>query len=360
MVGMKIWERYMIKELLKTFFLIIILFYGFYCLIDYAAHTSSNNSNHIQPSWAQLGLYYTAEFSKRMDVLIPFALLISSLRVLCMLNIHRELVALLACGLSKQALLKPFICVGLFFVGLSYMNNEFFLPHAYNTLKSIHVEYQIQQNKHKKQPRAHHFLLKDGSTILYHHYDEVKHHLFDVYWVQSADRIWQMKELHLELAAPEGIDVNLLSRTDGRLVIVESFPSRSFTEILFNKRKLYETLSPPDELSITQLWDKVDTSNPNQSEKSSEVLTTFYRKMLMPWLPLLALLGPAPFCMRYSRTFPVFFIFAISIFALVAFYLIVDATSVLGTRQLVAPLIAIGLPFLLTWSWVGYKVCRAQ
>jgi lipopolysaccharide export system permease protein len=212
MVG-KIWERYMIKELMKTFFLIIVVFYGFYCLIDYAAHTSSNNSNHIQPSWAQVGLYYTAEFSKRMDVLIPFALLISSLRVLCMLNIHRELVALLACGLSKQKLLKPFICIGLFFVAFSYLNNEFFLPRAYGVLKTIHVEYQIQQNKHKKQPRAHHFLLKDGSTILYHHYDEVKHYLYDAYWVQSADRIWQMKELHLEGAAPEGIDVNLLART---------------------------------------------------------------------------------------------------------------------------------------------------
>lgn len=356
----KIWERYLIKELLKTFFFIIILFYGFYCLIDYAAHTSSHNQNHIQPTWTQLAFYYMAEFSKRMDVLIPFALLISSLRVLCLLNIHRELVALLACGLSKQKLLLPFLYVGLIFVAFSYMNNEYFLPKAHRMLKNIHQEYQIQQNKHKKQPQAHHFLLKDGSTILYHHYDELQHKLYDVYWVQNADRIWQMKVLHLDSTIPQGLDVNLLNRADGHLEIAEHSPSRSFDDMVFNKRKLYETLSAPDELSISQLWDKIDASNPNQSEKSSEVLTTFYRKMLMPWLPLLALLGPAPFCMRYSRSLPIFFIFALSIFAFVAFYLVVDATSVLGTRQLIAPIIAIGLPFLVTWSWVGYKVSRAH
>lgn len=360
MVGMKIWERYFIKELLKTFLLIIVVFYGFYCLIDYAAHTSSHNQNGVQPSWTQLTIYYAAEFSKRMDVLIPFALLISALRVLCVLNIHRELVALLACGLSKQRLLRPFILIGLIFVAFSYVNHEFFMPRAYQAIKTIQAEYQIQKDKHKKQAMAHHFLLKDGTTILYHHYDEVQHRLYDVYWVQSADRIWQMKELDLEPAAPEGFEVNLLERTNGHLVIVDTFPDRAFTEILFNKRKLYETLSPPDELSITQLWDKIDSSDSHNSEKGSEVLTTFYRKITLPWLSLLALLGPAPFCMRFSRIFPVFFIFAASIFALVAFYLLVDATSVLGKRQLISPLIAIGAPFLLVWSWVGYKVARAQ
>lgn len=359
MVGTKIWERYLIKELLKTFVVIIVLFYGFYCLIDYAAHTSSNNQNNIKPSWIQLSIYYAADFSKRMDVLIPFALLISSLRVLCLLNIHRELVALLACGLSKQKLLRPFIFIGLFFVFFGYVNNEFFMPKAYQAIRTIQVEYQMQRDKVKKQPKASHFLLKDGTTILYHRYDEVLHRLHDVYWVQNADHIWQMKELNLDSSPPEGLDVHLLQRDNGHLVITGDFDTYSFKDILFNKRKLYETLSPPDELSLTQLWDKMDSAEANASEKKSEIMTAFYRKMVFPWFALLALIGPAPFCMRYSRSFPAFFTIAISIFALVAFYLIMDATSVLGKRQLIAPIIAVGAPFLLTWGWVGYKVARA-
>lgn len=359
MVGTKIWERYLLKELMKTFLLIIVVFYGFYCLIDYAAHTSSNNNNNIQPSWTQLSIYYAAEFSKRMEVLIPFAFLISSLRVLCTLNIYRELVALLACGISKQKLLRPFILIGLVFVLLGYINNEFFLPRAYHAIRNIQVEYQMQRDKVKKQPKAFHFVLKDGSTILYHRYNEVEHRLYDVYWVQNADRVWQMKELNLDSSPPEGLQVNLLGRENGHLVIMDNFEGYSFKEIVFNKRKLYETLSPPDELSISQLWDKMDSADTNASEKNSEMMTAFYHKMIFPWFTVLALLGPAPFCMRYSRSFPVFFVFALSIFALVAFYLIMDATSVLGKRQLIAPILAVGAPFLLTWGWVGYKVARA-
>lgn len=359
MVGTKIWERYLLKELFKTFLLIIVIFYGFYCLIDYAAHTSSNNQHHVQPSWMQLATYYAADFSKRMEVLVPFALLISSLRVFSVLNIHRELVALLACGLSKQKLLKPFFFVGMLFVALAYVNTEFFMPSANQAIKTIHSEYQIQKDKHKKQPKASHFVLKDGTTILYHQYNEISHRLYDVYWVENADHLWQMKELNLESSPPEGVDVNLMERTDGHLVITKAFENRRFDEIVFNKRKLYETLSSPDELSLTQLWEKMDTVDANSSEKNSELVTAFYRKMVFPWFSLLALLGPAPFCMRFSRTLPIFMIFALSIFALVAFYLVMDASSVLGKRQLIAPFLAVGVPFLLAWSWVGYKVARA-
>lgn len=357
---MKIWERYFIRELLKTFLVIMVVFYGFYCLIDYAAHMSSFHNQHIKPSWAQLSLYYAAEFSKRMDVLIPFGLLVSAVRVLCLLNINREIVALQASGLSKRLLMRPLLMVGLFFVLLAYTNNQWVMPKAYEAMKSLQRQYQMQKDKHKKQPMAHHFLLRDNSTIIYHTYDEPNHRLYDVYWVRGVDRVWHMKRLDLEPQSPVGYDTQLLEREDGHLVMNGEWPVRTFEEMHFNKRKLYETLSPPEELSMSQLWRKIGSANARASEKDSELVTAFYRKMLMPWLSLLALLGPAPFCMRYSRTFSIFFVFAASLFALVSFFLIVDASSVLGKRQLIAPLIAVGAPFLFAWSFVGFKIARAN
>lgn len=355
---LKIWERYLIKELLKTFFFIIVIFYGFYCLIDYAAHTSSYNQQNVQPSWFQLSVYYAAEFSKRLDVLIPASLLISSLRVLCMLNIHRELVALQASGISKQRLLRPFFLVGLFFVAFAYLNQEYLMPKAYHKIKLIQAEYQMQRDKAKRNPMAQHFVLKDGTTVLYHRYDEMSHTLYDTYWVKNANQLWHMKELSLEPSVPEGLEVRLLERENEHLVVTETFPKRSFSEIQFNKRKLFETLSPPDELSLSQLWDKMVASETHNSEKRSELTTTFYRKLTLPWFTMLALIGPAPFCMRYSRSFPVFMTFALSIFGLVAFYLMTDAAAVLGKRQLIAPIVSVFAPFFIMWSFVGYKVCK--
>lgn len=357
---MKIWERLFITDLIKTFVVIMVVFYGFYCLIDYAAHMSNHHQQHIKPSWLQLAVYYAAEFSKRMDVLVPFGLLVSVIRVLCLLNVNRELVALQASGLSKRTLMRPLLCVGLLFVAFSYTNNQWIMPKAYDAMKSIQRQYQIQRDKHKKQPRAHHFVLRDNSTIIYHTYDESTHRLYDVYWVLSVDRVWHMNRLDLDPKSPIGYETQLLEREEGHLVLNGEWPVRTFEEMHFNKRKLYETLSPPEELSMTQLWNKMGAANARASEKDSELVTAFYRKMLMPWLSLLALLGPAPFCMRYSRTFSIFFVFAASLFALVAFFLIVDASSVLGKRQLIAPLIAVGAPFFFAWSFVGFKIARAH
>jgi lipopolysaccharide export system permease protein len=94
MIFIKIWERYFLKETLKIFFLFLFCFYGLYVLIDYASHTSGLPHHQIKISGKELIRYYLFIFSSRAEILIPFALLISTIKTICSLNISRELVAL--------------------------------------------------------------------------------------------------------------------------------------------------------------------------------------------------------------------------------------------------------------------------
>jgi len=43
-----------------------------------------------------------------------------------------------------------------------------------------------------------------------------------------------------------------------------------------------------------------------QSEKEARSLSALHRKLATPWLCLLAVLAPAPFCMRFRDNSPLF------------------------------------------------------
>ena len=73
---MMTWERYFIKQTLKTFFLFICCFYSLYVLIDYATHLHHFHHSKTAFQWQVVFFYYLFDFIKLLEVLIPFALLI--------------------------------------------------------------------------------------------------------------------------------------------------------------------------------------------------------------------------------------------------------------------------------------------
>ena len=81
MILTTIWERYFLKELFKVFFLFLFCFYGIYVLVDYATHSHSFHNYHF--SFLNIAIYYAYEFIMRMDVLIPFAILLATIKTLC-------------------------------------------------------------------------------------------------------------------------------------------------------------------------------------------------------------------------------------------------------------------------------------
>jgi len=351
-----IWERYFLRETTKTLLLFIGGFYGLYVLIDYSVHSSSVH-HHAHFHWNQLTLYYLCEFVRRLDVMLPFALLIATVKTLFNLTLHHELVALMASGIKLKRLLRPFVQLGLFCVLLIYFNHELLLPKATKMLKRIESSYAKMRSKKKNhRPSVQYLTLEDGSTILFQRYDPSLNRFFDAYWVRSADDIYRIKYLYPEPEKPVGYFVDhLLRDVDGNLVIAQTSAEQSFPNIRLNKKRLINTISSPDEQSFSSLWEQIPLHQNLLSEKEAQVLSSFYFKLAMPWLCLLAIIAPAPFCVRFSRQLPVFFVYAFSIFGLVSFHLVMNAANVLGSRQVVAPFWAIWTPFA---AFFGYFIWR--
>lgn len=351
----KIWERYFLKETLKTFFLFIFCFYGLFVLIDYASHATSFHRGSTSFQWKVIGFYYLLEFIKRLEVLVPFALLLATVKTLTTMNIHNELVALMTSGVKLKRLMRPFLLLGLSFTALLYLNTEVLLPQVLKEIKHMDNARSLLKHKNRNQPLVRHLILEDGSTLLFQNYDSTSKHFFDAYWIPSVDSIYRIKFLFPYADQPLGQFVDHLKRSkSGELKLEDSYTEKAFPEIQFNKQTLFETITSPDEQSYSELWAKTPSMIDPQSEKQSQLVSTYFYKLAMPWLAFLAVIGPMPYCVRFTRNLPLFYIYAWSIFGLVAFYIIMDAALVLGERQALSPILAIwpvfGL-FMVTALW---------
>ncbi len=334
-------------------------FYGLYVLIDYSSHSSGTHYQHSHLKWIELSLYYMCEFVQRLDVLLPFAILLGTIRTLYNLNAHSELVAMMASGMKLKTLLRPFILIGLLGTVLLYANTEYFIPSALQELRHMADRHALSKKKQVKNMQVNHVVLEDESTVLFQKYDTAHEYFFDTYWIRSSKDIYKIQRLYLGISVPMGKNVVHLVRNDaGDFVQKETFESREFPEIRFNKKTLLDTITPVEEFSISSLWKKFPSHNDSLSEKEAQVASTFYHKMAMPWICLLAVLAPAPFCVRFSRNIPIFFIYAFSIFGFVAFFLILDAATVLGKRQVLEPAWAIWPPFGLIYGTVMWRFSK--
>jgi lipopolysaccharide export system permease protein len=349
-----IWERYFISELKKVFALFLFSFYGLYVLIDYSTHTKSFKNYNFD--FLDITGLYLYDFVMRMEVLVPFAILIAVIKTLSQLNTNNELIALMAGGIKLKRILRPFVLFGLFFTLLMYLNTEFLQPRALKYHKQVDLKRaQAKQKKHNHSP-IRQLILEDGSTIIFQNYDEADQQLFDVFWIKSINDIYRMKTLSPYSVVPIGHSVEHLVRNEDKTMTVAEFiDQKEFPEIHFDKNKLQESVTTPDDLSLTQLAAKWPKERSNLSEKEAKIVTVFYYKMAMPWLCLLAAIAPAPFAVRFTRTLPIFFIYAGCIFGLVAFYLVMDAALILGERQVVSPEVAIWVPFGAFFAFFGWK-----
>lgn len=357
----KIWKRYFLKEFLSYFFFFLFVFYGLYVLIDYSSHASSFHYSHSLFKIYEIALYYLFEFIEKMEVLIPFGLLLATIRTLTNLNIHHELIALMASGVKIKTLLRPFILVGASMVLLMYINTQFWMPYALQSMNHIDQKHRHQKNKKNQDYFIKNLALKDNTTVIFQNYDAIEKKLIDAYWIRNIDEIFRIKYLYPYHDIPTGRFVEQFKRTpNGELTISSTFDSKEFPEMRFHKRDLFQGMLSPEDESLTDLWKKLPSQSVISSEKESEITSVFYHKLIMPWLCLLAVIGPAPFCVRYNRRLPFFFIYALSIFGLVAFYLILDATLVLGKRQILEPWLAILVPFVVCTGMTCYKYVRLK
>ena len=168
-----------------------------------------------------------------------------------------------------------------------------------------------------------------------------------------------MKRLAMHLEKPIGYYVDhIVCSQNGVFEKVGSYEAYTFPNFqvepdLTGKGYVPIENRKPSELVHLLLHKKTTTAF-----ERPQVLTHFLHKCAMPLLSFLVVLASAPFCFRYSRTMPIFFTYAIALFAFVGFSALINSALILGETQVLSGYAAILIPFALPFIGFGWKFLK--
>lgn len=351
-----LWRRYFLVELFKRFSIILLFLLALYITIDSASQIGSWRHQSLQiPQWHYWCLHYLYELLYRADVLLPIALLLAALHTLVTLQQHGELVALLCSGVSMKKIANLFLAPALLLTVLLFLNNQYGVPLATHEL---HRWQRTKKNSSSTSPSSdgiQELSLRDGSRLLFRDYDDGV--FSDLFWVQSGDSIIRMRQLFTFETPPRGTFVEELRRGgDGTLQLVDTAEERHLPMLQW-----HSTAILPDEESLLQLWSQLPlTPHHAYSYREAHLATTFWLRMLLPWLALLTLAIALPYALLQGRRLPSFALYGAALFAFVAFHLFLDAAAVMSKRQIIAPPWALLPPLTVTTAWACYNYCRLR
>ncbi|MCI0381540.1 MAG: LptF/LptG family permease [Chlamydiae bacterium] len=353
--NMKIWQRYLLKEFFKFFLFFLPTFYFAYVIIDYSCHIHNFIQNQMI-SFSQVFVYYSFQFFKRINILIPLSLLLSTIKVLTSLNIHFELVALQSAGLSLKKLIRSFLIVGSIFCGLNLLIEEYIFPVSLNYIDKFYYSHlKHPDRQHRKEP-VHLLYLDDHSKFFYQYFDPSRESFFDVIWIKNHADIWRVKYLK---AAKETVGqyVDHLEKTkEGVLEKTASYSTFVFKDL---KLEIAEkAFVPLENRSLSSLFQLIQKRKNLSAYETGELKTLLYYKIAMPFLCILTILAVSPFCVPYSRTFPLFFTYSISLFLFVTFFALMNGSLILGANTTINPFFAIFVPFSFLFLLFGLRFYR--
>ena len=339
---MKIWERYLLIRLYSTIMFILACLFGIYLIVDLSIHSVRFFADGKAGTIAVI-LYYIHCFSMHLDLFFSLAFLLSALKVLFDLTHHSELIALQMAGLSNRRLTRPLFIIASTLSLFSYANSQWLAPNALESIDSFRMEH-AKRKKQIQREHVHAVTFDDGSEIVYQRFDPHRKILFDAYWIKSSDELWHMKFLELNQTPLMGRFVDQLTRNEkGQIAIANSFESRPLPDLPLEASQALQKFVSFENRPLLTLFIQAFS----KSGDIEMIRAHLHYKLSLPLLPILIALALPPILLRFSREKATFLIAACSLFALVALLTILDGMLILAENRVIAPSLAIWMPWLI-------------
>jgi lipopolysaccharide export LptBFGC system permease protein LptF len=251
-------------------------------------------------------------------------------------------------GLSKKTLLRPFFSLAAVLSLTLYANSQWFAPDAQDAAHTFRSEHSSSKKK-KKREYVYNLALDDDSELIYQSFNEKQNTLFDAYWIKTPDDIWHMK--YLECGEhPQGYFVDHLQRNrQGQFEKTESFPTRPFPRLSWDKDATLERFVPFENRSISTLLSQALIFTADRPS----IFAHLHYKLALPLLPFFIIIGISPVVMQFNRSRPTFLIVAISLCLCFALMTILDGMLILGENQVIPGYLAIWGPIALLFLGIS-------
>lgn len=348
---MSLWYKYLLKKIVKNFGFFLFSLFFIYVVVDLSAHGVRFFS---KSSFWGICLFYLNAFSSLLDLFFTLSFILAVLRILFDLNQHKELLAFQMGGLSKKRLLHPFFIFAFFLSFLCYCNAEWVAPSSLRASTRFKKTHKKEAFKDKI-PSLFTAALEDESELVYQTFEKAEKTLFDVYWICDFQDVWHMQSLHVDSLEAIYAD-HFVRDKEGALRRLESFESKTFSNLPLQKGTCFQTFIPYESRSISTLLVEA-----LKFPADSRILFShLYYKLAAPLIFFLILIGVAPIAMQSKRVVPTFLIAAFSIFIVIGLKIILDGMLILGENLVLPSFFAIFSPLFFLFFCTFPRFMRCQ
>ena len=353
MRGMRLLDRYLLRELLPPLAYCLVGFLIFYVAFDLIFKIRTFQETHL--GVVAVVAYYLVTLPELLvQQVIPVSLLLALLYVLTDLGRHNELTAMRAAGVSLWRLFLPYLAVGVVLGLVVLAMNELLVPHSQEQARDILHSQDSLAPSRVWTPKLSFYDEADGRHWEMTRYNRVTHEMIlpVIHWDQTNGS-------HLDIYAERGV------YRDGRWVLtnveewvsqnertnysslslkISETPAWINSEIKISSMSATEAAKRPD-LSIREILDYCRLHPRLNPEREAELMTLLQCRVAQPFTCLAVVLIALPFGARPGRH-NVFAGVASSVFICFAYFIMQRFALGLGVGESLNPFLAAWLPNL--------------
>lgn len=356
-----LWHRHLFRQLLSQTFLMLTLLLALYTFIDASINLSELRK---LSSLDALIAHYVAIFVKRIPQLLPFALLLTSVKTLLNMQKHHEMVSLRMSGASKFSILTPFLVTALLCCALNWSLNEGLWTSPvemksvnFNPMSWVSNGWRLSnQDPLEAIPLDQ----KLESWLIFRQYDPEKKEFEDAFWIKNNQQWWHFKKLMLnekKAGQVTACDADCFELQPSGQRLWRGHFEHLNLDMLIEDAQLVKEVRPAQELNIPNLYYALQGGFPQIQEP--KLRGYLYFRLLQPLLCLLAPLAAASVTFRYTRHMPHLITYIISGAILGMTLMLQQSGLLLATSGRIHPLFSIASVSLAIFFLTGYAVKRA-
>ena len=361
---MKILDKYILREYIKTFLIIIFAFSVLFLVID----VSDRLPRLLRKGAAidHILIYFILRIPYLILLSSPVMILLSGLFLMSNLSKFSESIAIRAAGISIFRMVSPLIWFGFIFSLLVLFFGEVVLPKAEEYRQYIYTEKIKNMKVEDKKMRSHiHYLGKDNNLYYIGFFDGYRNVLkiidittFDYESgeikrkIVATNAIWEDDKWHLK-------NCYIRSFENGSYVDMKYYKSIVIEEVDVTPIDFIKSAKKPLSMNFFELKEYINRLK-KVGEKYSKELVELNLKLSFPFSNLIILLFSVPLVSTSSRSRGRGLIFGLGLLVCFLYLSSLRVCQSLGYNGVLSPMFAAWLPNLF-FAFIGiYFVIKAE
>ena len=360
---MRIYSRYLLKEMLALFCLSLLALLSIYLLVDFFAKIDNALEN--QAGFLPLFLFLANQIPFILGKFIPLALLLATMLALGGMAQHNEILAFQASGLNLVKLARPLVGAGLVLALATFIINNNLVPVtslAADRLKTVALKGKKEKNLYNLKSL---WYSGEGGIYYFKDLDPAKKTIEKALLYRFSDDRRLSRRLDIEKLVylddekkwvGERVRVRDFRFSDGFTDVAEFHQAENLElEITETFQDFLVPRKEPDRMSLMELKSYIGKAK-NAGLSHMEYTVEIFNRILYPFSCPLMILLAIPFSLTSRRHGGAARGVAISLMLGFSFWIALSLSLALGQGRLLSPLMAALLPYLLYGSFALFML----